>query len=60
MNELSIRELMKLTRAELCGLASRLTISIPSRPEQSAERTKTLRYLHDIRRVLDWYDQAPE
>lgn len=60
MNELPIRELMKLTRAELCGLASRLTISQPVRPEQSAERTRTLRYLRDIRRVLDWYDQAPE
>ncbi|MCP3463100.1 hypothetical protein [Bradyrhizobium sp. CCGUVB23] len=60
MNELSVRELMKLARAELCGLANRLTLSLPARPEQSAERTRTLRYMHDIRRVLDWYDQAPK
>jgi hypothetical protein len=60
MNELPIRELMKLTRAELCGLANSLTIFLPIRPERSAERARMLRYLHDIRRVLAWYDLAPE
>jgi hypothetical protein len=60
METLTITELMKRTRNELCGLANRITIALPKYPEGSPERTIALHYLRNIRRVIAWYDLAPE
>jgi hypothetical protein len=55
-----ISELMRLTRTELCGLASQVTMALPDQPEGSPDRNNAERSLHNIRRVLAWYDLAPE
>lgn len=60
MEALTITELMKRTRSELCGLADRVTILLPNYPEGSPGRTTALRNLRNIRRVIAWYDLAPE
>lgn len=60
MEALTITELMKRTRTELCGLAARITTLLPRHPEGSPERVLALRNLHSIRRVIAWYDLAPE
>jgi hypothetical protein len=60
METLTITELMKRTRNELCGLANRITSALPKHLEGSPERTSALRNLRNIRRVIAWYDLAPE
>ena len=60
METLTITELMKRTRNELCGLADRIRNALSKHPEGSPERTTALRNLHNIRRVIAWYDLAPE
>lgn len=60
MRVLSLSELMRLTRTELCGLESQVTIELSDYPEGSPERSNADRNLHNIRRVLRWYDLAPE
>jgi hypothetical protein len=35
----TMTELMRLTRAELCGLETRVTTALPKYPEGSPERT---------------------
>ena len=60
MQILAIRELMRLTQAELCGLESRITMALPDHPEGSPERNNAERSLHNIRRVLRWHELAPE
>jgi hypothetical protein len=55
MNELPMRELMKLTRAELCGLASRLTLSAcfgsPKTVSTQGHHVETFPYALDVRRT---------
>jgi hypothetical protein len=60
MRVLPISELMRLTRTELCGLESQATTAMPDYPEDLPERSNAERSLHNIRRVLRWYDLAPE
>ena len=60
MRALTINELLRLTRSELCGLECQITMALPDHPEGSPERTNAERSLHNIRRVLRWYDLAPE
>ena len=60
MRVLTISELMRLTRIELCGLKSEITTALPDYPEESHERADAERSLHNIHRVLAWYDLAPE
>jgi glycyl-tRNA synthetase (class II) len=60
METLTITELMKRTRNELCGLADRITIDLTKHAEGSSERTTALRNLRNIRRVIAWYDLPPE
>ena len=60
MQVLTLSELMRLTRTELCGLESRITNALLDDPEGSAERTIAERNHRNIRRVLTWYDLAPE
>jgi hypothetical protein len=52
-------ELMRLTRAELCGLESEIRMVLPMHPESSPELYIAERNLRSIRRVLDWHDLAP-
>ena len=60
MRVLTMTELMKLTRSELCGLETEITMALPEHPEGSPERNNADRNLRSIRRVLVWYDLAPE
>lgn len=60
MKVLTLAELMKLTRTELCGLEGQITAALPDQPEGSPDRNIAVRNLHNIRRVLAWYDLAPE
>ncbi len=60
MEALTITDLMKRTRTELCGLANRVTMLLASYPEGSPERLVAVRNLRNIRRVIAWYDLAPE
>jgi hypothetical protein len=60
MRVLPLSELMRLARTELCGLKSRITTILPNYPEGSLERANGERSLHNIHRVLAWYDLAPE
>jgi len=59
MRVLSMTELMRLTRAELCGLESEIRMVLPMHPESSPELYIAERNLRSIRRVLDWHDLAP-
>ena len=60
MRVLTMTELMRLTRTELCGLESEIAMALPEHPEASSERNIADRNLRNIRRVLAWYDLAPE
>ncbi len=60
MRVLTLTELMQLTRTELCGLESQITMALPDHPEGSPERHNAERNLRNIRRVIAWYDLAPE
>lgn len=60
MEILTTSELMKLTRTELCSLELRFTMLLPTHPEASPERATISRNLRNIRRVIAWYDLAPE
>jgi hypothetical protein len=52
MRVLTITELMRLTRTELCALAARITHELPDFPEGSTERANALTTLRNIRWVL--------
>jgi hypothetical protein len=56
----TMAELMKLTRTELCALENRIIIRLSKHPEGSPERGTAVRNLHKVRRVIAWYDLAPE
>jgi len=60
MEVLTLKELMRLTRTELCGLETRIATGLPDYPEDSPDRTTAERNLRNIRRVIAWYDLAPE
>ena len=59
MRVLTINELLRLTRKELCDLAARITASLPHYPEGSAEHANALINLCNIRWVLSRRAPAP-
>ena len=54
MEILTITELMRLTRIELCALIRQITDALPRFPEGSRERQNALINLCNIRKVLAW------
>jgi hypothetical protein len=59
MRELTINELMLLTRIELCDLVNQITIELPKLPEGSPERANAFASLRNIRVVLARRDLSP-
>ena len=59
MQVLTITELMRLTRTELCGLYSRITNQLTIFPEDSPERDTALTNLRTIRATLARRDFSP-
>jgi hypothetical protein len=59
MRVLTINELLRLTRIELCDLAQRITNELPTFPEGSPERADALTSLRNIRLVLARRDFSP-
>jgi len=59
MQVLTITELMRLTRTELCALLTRITNELPKFPEGSAERANAHITLRKIRFVLARRDFSP-
>jgi hypothetical protein len=59
MRVLTINELMRLTRTELCGLAARITAELPTYREGSPQRTAACMNLRNIRWVLAQRGLAP-
>jgi hypothetical protein len=59
MRVLTINELMRLTRNELCDLARRITAELPTYPDSSPERVNALTSLRNIRYVLARRDYSP-
>jgi hypothetical protein len=59
MRVLTITELMRLTRIELCQLAARIANELPSFPEGSVERANAAANLRNIRFVLARRDFSP-
>ena len=59
MQVLTINELMRLTRIELCNLVQRITNELPQFAEGSPERANALTSLHNIRYVLARRDYSP-
>jgi hypothetical protein len=56
---LTIDELMRLTRIELCKLAQRITNELPTFPDGSPERANAFISLRNIRYVLARRDYSP-
>jgi hypothetical protein len=59
MRVLTITELMRLTRTELCALLARITNDLPGLPEGSVERANAHVNLGNIRRLLARRDLSP-
>jgi hypothetical protein len=59
MRVLTINELLRMTRNELCDLAQRITTNLPTFPECSPERDIALTSLRNIRDVLARRDYSP-
>jgi hypothetical protein len=59
MRELTVAELMLLTRIELCDLVNQITIELPKFPEGSPERAAAFASLRNIRLVLARRDFSP-
>ena len=59
MRVLTLTELMRLTRIELCSLLARITNALPDLPEGSPERDNALTTLRNIRFVLARRDFSP-
>jgi len=59
MRVLTITELLRLTRRELCELAARITAELPHYPEGSPERFAALTNLRNIRSALARRDFSP-
>jgi hypothetical protein len=60
MRVLTITELMRLTRIELCNLARRITAELATMPEDAPERAIALISLRNIRYVLTRRDYSPD
>jgi hypothetical protein len=56
---LTIAELMRLTRIELCKLAQRIANELPTFPDGSRERANASTSLRNIRYVLARRDYSP-
>jgi hypothetical protein len=52
MRLLTITELMRLSKIELCDLAARITNTFPDLPEGSPERAAAVMNLRNIRTML--------
>jgi hypothetical protein len=52
MKLLTITELMRLSKIELCDLAARITNAFPDLPEGSPERSNAVENLRNIRSML--------
>ena len=59
MQVLTLTELMRLTRTELCALLTRITNELPEFPEGSVERANAHVNLVNIRRILVRRDFSP-
>jgi hypothetical protein len=59
MRVLTIIELMRLSKIELCDLAARITNAFPDLPEGSLERAAAVINLRNIRTVLARRDFSP-
>ena len=59
MRVLTINELMRLTRIELCALAAQMTKALTEFPEGSTERLNAQINLRNIRAVLARRDFSP-
>jgi hypothetical protein len=59
MRVLTINELMRLTRIELCALAAQITNALADFPEGSTERLNAQINLRKIRAVLARRDFSP-
>ena len=59
MRELTINELMLLTRIELCDLINRITIELPKYGQGSPERAAAFASLRNIRFILARRDFSP-
>jgi hypothetical protein len=59
MRVLTINELLRLTRIELCDLARRITNELPQFPDGSPERANALTTLRNIRYALMRRDYSP-
>jgi hypothetical protein len=59
MRVLTINELMRLTRTELCALAAQMTGELSTYPEGSPQRTAACLTLRKIRWVLAQRSLAP-
>lgn len=59
MQVLTLTELMRLTRVELCGLATQIANALTQLPEGSPDRDNALMNLRNIRWVLARRDFSP-
>jgi hypothetical protein len=59
MRVLTINELMRLTRTELCSLSARVTAALATFREGWPQRTAAYINLHNIRSVLARRDLSP-
>jgi hypothetical protein len=59
MRVLTLTELMRLTRTQLCGLAARIAAALPTYREGSPQRTAAHINLNNIRAVLARRDFSP-
>jgi len=59
MRVLTINELMRLTRIELCGLLARTASELAALPEGSLDRANAEASLRNIRSMLARRDYSP-
>jgi len=59
MRVLTLNELMRMTRTELCALAARITAALATYREGSPQRTAAYINLRNIRAVLARRDFSP-
>ena len=59
MRVLTLTELMRLTRIELCALFTQITNELPTFPEGPPDRDNALTILRNIRWVLARRDFSP-
>jgi hypothetical protein len=59
MRVLTLNELMRMTRTELCALAARITTALSTYREGSPQRTAAYINLRNIRAVLARRDFSP-